>query len=1240
MKKVPVILVIVSGCLLNALQSKGNTIATGVLSASALCTGSNVKVPFTVSGTYNAGNLFTAQLSDANGSFASAINIGTLTGITDDTIAATIPAGTLAGTGYRIRVVSANPAVTGSDNGTNITISSGASAWSYVGNKAFSGVQGDFGRGSLERGRSEILFASDGTPYVAYTDDEVSYNYVANVRKFDGTNWVPVGTRGFGMIVNFQQSAHYTQLAKAPDGTLYAAYRDAVVSSGFGVVTVVKFNGTDWVLVGQRGFSASLSGSIHSNVYGIPSLAVDGNGTPYVAYTETENANKMTVAKFDGANWVTVGGPGFSVAIGDYSQIVFDAGGAPYIAWNEPNNSYRVTVKKFNGTGWVTVGSAGISAGQADYPNLVQDDNGTLYLSYIDYGFGQKPCVMKFNGTNWIPIGVQGFFAGKAYSSCSLVIDHNGTPYVGFQDGAVTPLKGTVMKFDGASWVTVGPTGFTPSTAWPVIVGIGNNNTPYAFFADGSYNWYASVMKFSAAGAVTENTISTNQSLCSGTTPATLTGTAPTGGTGSYTYLWQSSTDNINFTAATGTNNGQNYSPPLLSQQTWFNRVVVSGCSTENSAAVKISINPAINNNTITADQSICAGSVPATLNGSVPSGGDGVSYSYQWQISTDNISFSNISGANSSNCSPQSINQTTWYKRTVSSGGCANTSTAVAITVAGSVSNNTISSDQAICTGTSPSALTGSAPSGGTGTYAYQWQSSTDNTSYTNAAGTNTGQNYTPGSITQTTWFRRTVTSGSSSCATVISTAVKITINPAINNNTISADQSVCAGSVPAAFNGSVPSGGDGVSYTYQWQSSTDNNTFNTITGAAGSNYSPPSINQATWFKRTASSGGCSHTSTVIAITIVVSVTNNTIGSGHAICTGTTPSALTGSAPSGGNGTYTYQWQSSADNTSFSDITGATNSNYSPSAITQTTWFRRTVTSGNGNCATVISTAVKIAINPVVNNNTITADQTICGGSIPATLKGSVPSGGDGVSYTYQWQNSSDNNTFTNISGAASSNYSPLSINQTTWFRRTVNSGGCSHVSLSIAVTIADSVTNNTIGSDQAICSGTTPSTLIGSAPAGGNGTFTYQWQNSSDNASFIDIAGATNNNYGPSSITQITWFRRIVTSGNNGCASNISGAVMISVNYCNSILIPNVFSPNGDGINDTWIINFLANYPNCKVEVFNRGGSQIFVSTGYPKPWDGNYKDKPVPIGMYYYVIDLRDGTMPVTGSVLIIK
>jgi hypothetical protein len=103
-------------------------IQTDPLAQTVYCAGSTITVPYTKFGTFNGpgifspGNDFTAQLSDSSGSFLNPVNIGTVTSTQSGTITAVIPAGTVPGTHYRIRVISSNLPVTGSDNGTDITI--------------------------------------------------------------------------------------------------------------------------------------------------------------------------------------------------------------------------------------------------------------------------------------------------------------------------------------------------------------------------------------------------------------------------------------------------------------------------------------------------------------------------------------------------------------------------------------------------------------------------------------------------------------------------------------------------------------------------------------------------------------------------------------------------------------------------------------------------------------------------------------------------------------------------------------------------------------------------------------------------------------------------------------------------------------------------------------------------------------------------------------------------------------
>jgi gliding motility-associated-like protein len=84
----------------------------------------------------------------------------------------------------------------------------------------------------------------------------------------------------------------------------------------------------------------------------------------------------------------------------------------------------------------------------------------------------------------------------------------------------------------------------------------------------------------------------------------------------------------------------------------------------------------------------------------------------------------------------------------------------------------------------------------------------------------------------------------------------------------------------------------------------------------------------------------------------------------------------------------------------------------------------------------------------------------------------------------------------------------------------------------------------------------------------------------------------------------------------------------------------IPNVFTPNGDGINDKWEIAYLESYPGSSVKVFNRYGQLVFESKGYGKPWDGKYNGKDLPAGTYYYIVDPKNGRKQIAGYVDIVR
>jgi hypothetical protein len=247
---------------------------------------------------------------------------------------------------------------------------------------------------------------------------------------------------------------------------------------------------------------------------------------------------------------------------------------------------------------------------------------------------------------------------------------------------------------------------------------------------------------------ISNNTITADQIICSGSVPSVLNGSIPAGGNNIYSFLWQQSSDSLLWTNGLGINNSQNYGTPALTDTLYLRRIVSSGvCSSDTASVVKITVLPSVTNNIISADQTLCSGQVPAQLTGTLGSGGDN-NYSYLWEQSNDGASWSSATGIdNGQNYSPLNQSADIYFRRTINSVACTSQSNVVTITVLPVVSNNTVSAVQTICSGNVPAPLTGTLPSGGNGSFTYLWQQSNDNISWSAAFGTNTSSNYSPAS-------------------------------------------------------------------------------------------------------------------------------------------------------------------------------------------------------------------------------------------------------------------------------------------------------------------------------------------------------------------------------------------------------------------------------------------------------------------------------------------------------------
>jgi gliding motility-associated-like protein len=112
---------------------------------------------------------------------------------------------------------------------------------------------------------------------------------------------------------------------------------------------------------------------------------------------------------------------------------------------------------------------------------------------------------------------------------------------------------------------------------------------------------------------------------------------------------------------------------------------------------------------------------------------------------------------------------------------------------------------------------------------------------------------------------------------------------------------------------------------------------------------------------------------------------------------------------------------------------------------------------------------------------------------------------------------------------------------------------------------------------------------------------------------------------------------FYTLTATGDGGCTAYDS----IYIKVQKAVNIPNVFSPNGDGINDYWNIINLGNYPNARVEIYDRYGHLVYKTTGTAKIWDGKFNGKPLPVGVYYYIIEPNaNGYGKLNGSITLLR
>ena len=622
------------------------------------------------------------------------------------------------------------------------------------------------------------------------------------------------------------------------------------------------------------------------------------------------------------------------------------------------------------------------------------------------------------------------------------------------------------------------------------------------------------------------------------------------GAGGSYIYQWQESSDGVSFTDITSENSAS-YVIPGKETGTYYYRVLVaptSGCPSKFSDVFTVPVYEDLVPSVISGVDTVCYNNQPAALVQTIaPIGGDN-NFTYQWQSKTTGA-WTNITDATDTTYSPGNLATTTYY-RLIATTSCGSvTSNEIEVYVRKDLTAPVIpSSPETVCYGYEPALVSIStlATCDVHDSLTYQWQVRTSG-SWSDVDGA-TQLTYQPEAITETHQYRVVATSVKG-CGQVISNVRTVNVYDKLQIST--------TGVAPLCYQSRgtirVSATGEGDSYAYQWQDSVDGE-WSDVANGNSQQYLTPSKTAGEYFYRciVMPTLGCTpDTSTTISVFVYDSIAPGKISpvGADTICYGFIPEAIEVSTPAtGGDGNFTYKWMRRQEGaTNFSYIAGATNTSYSPPALTKTTEYQLEVTN---DCDVKYTNIVRIYVRDEMQAPILVEHlDTICYNTIPEPIvTSSLAEGGVDDSFTYQWLISEDGTNFVEIPGETNTTYQPDFLTKKTYYQlRATSSKACGDIlSNVVTVNVFDSLRISAADPDT-LCYMT--SALLNVVATGSGNRFSYQWQELSA-GNWQNIIGATSVSYETEPRVDGTYYYRCIVSTNScDLYSRISPVITVSV-------------------------------------------------------------------------------------------
>jgi hypothetical protein len=300
-------------------------------------------------------------------------------------------------------------------------------SWTSVGPTDTNQIE--FGGGTSSTYNGIAVNPKNNNPYVVFRDANPPGGayYGTSVREFVGGEWQYVGNGGFTA-----GEGKFNSITFDKNGNGYVACQDAGLTLHCAVYAYV---GGVWdTLPGQKaGFTEPAQ---------YISITTDTNGVPYVAYEDLLHA-KLDVLMYNAGlgAWQPVGGSlGISPGQAQYESIAFDrVHNTPYVAFEDGSNNDKLMVYSFNGATWSTVGGAsyttGITTDTVNWVSLAIDKNGVPFVGYEDYSAGENVGLVTYNGTNWVEDTAKRVDElGGPVNYVSIGVDSIDNVYMSYQD--------------------------------------------------------------------------------------------------------------------------------------------------------------------------------------------------------------------------------------------------------------------------------------------------------------------------------------------------------------------------------------------------------------------------------------------------------------------------------------------------------------------------------------------------------------------------------------------------------------------------------------------------------------------------------------------------------------------------------------------------------------------------------------------------------------------------------------